>query len=262
MPAVPLRPASPPDLVEQVYQALLEAISDGTLPPGKRLTQEDLASWLAVSRQPVTLALRRLKQDGLVQAAPLAHGAAGRTRGLQVSPLDPEQVARVHQVRSALDALAVQLAAQRRADMDPALFIRGRASVARGDVRAMIAADLDYHRALYQASGNPLIEQSALLHWHHIRRAMALVLRTHPLRASVWDEHAAIAAAIAAGDATHAEALMREHGQQARERLFNRLATLTPTSTPPDDGRSSSPQEAAGQSPAAPANQARTLSKT
>ena len=42
-----------PDLVEQVYGRLLDAISEGTLPPGERLTQEDLAQRLAVSRQPV-----------------------------------------------------------------------------------------------------------------------------------------------------------------------------------------------------------------
>ena len=42
-----------PDLVDQVYQALLGAIADGTLAPGARLTQEEIAQQLAVSRQPV-----------------------------------------------------------------------------------------------------------------------------------------------------------------------------------------------------------------
>jgi len=32
-----------PDLVEQVYASLLDAISDGTLPPGARIMQEDIA---------------------------------------------------------------------------------------------------------------------------------------------------------------------------------------------------------------------------
>ena len=42
-----------PDLVEQVYASLLDAISEGSLAPGERLTQEDIAERLAVSRQPV-----------------------------------------------------------------------------------------------------------------------------------------------------------------------------------------------------------------
>ncbi len=71
---------SAPDLVERVYRALLDAISDGSLAPGERLTQEDIAEQLAVSRQPVLQALRLLKKDGLVHDAP--------GRGVLVAPLD------------------------------------------------------------------------------------------------------------------------------------------------------------------------------
>ncbi|MEY3782678.1 MAG: hypothetical protein RIS97_856 [Pseudomonadota bacterium] len=59
-----------PDLVDQVYRKLLDAISEGTLQPGARMTQEDIAAQLAVSRQPVHQALRLLKQDGFVIDAP------------------------------------------------------------------------------------------------------------------------------------------------------------------------------------------------
>lgn len=203
-----------PDLVDQVYRALLDAISEGALAPGQRVTQEELAERLAVSRQPVMQALRLLKRDGFVQDAPLA-GNAGRSRGLQVTPLDPNWIAQVYEVRGALDTLATHLAAERRAQIDLALIDHGRAAVTRGDIKAMIDADLAFHRALYQASGNPLIEQSALLHWQHIRRAMGEALRQDSLRGPVWDEHAAIAEAVARGDGAHAEALMREHSRQA-----------------------------------------------
>ena len=54
---------STPDLVEQVYASLLDAISDGTLPPGARIMQEDIAEQLAVSRQPVLQALRMLRKE-------------------------------------------------------------------------------------------------------------------------------------------------------------------------------------------------------
>lgn len=203
-----------PDLVDQVYRALLDAISAGALAPGQRVTQEELAERLAVSRQPVMQALRLLKRDGFVQDAPLV-GNAGRSRGLQVTPLDPGWIAQVYEVRGALDTLAARLAAERRASMDPALIAQGRAAVHTGDIKAMIDADLAFHRALYQASANPLIEQSALLHWHHIRRAMGEALRHDSLRDPVWDEHAAIAQAVAQGDVARAEALMREHSHQA-----------------------------------------------
>lgn len=216
-----------PDLTDQVYRALLDAISAGSLAPGQRITQEELAEQLAVSRQPVMQALRLLKKDGFVQDAPIAGGTAGRSRGLQVTPLDPRWIAQVYEVRGALDALAVRLAAERRTRLDPVLFTRGRAAVARGDIKAMIDADLAFHSALYQASQNPLIEQSALLHWHHIRRAMGEALQTSSLREPVWDEHEAIAQAVADGDAERAAALMRRHSGQASAHLEAQMSAAS-----------------------------------
>lgn len=208
-----------PDLVDQVYRVLLDAISAGSLQPGQRITQEELADQLAVSRQPVMQALRLLKKDGFVQDAPITHGPAGRCRGLQVTPIDASWIAQVYEVRGALDALAVRLAAQRRTPIDPALIAEGRAAVERGDIKAMIDADLAFHTALYRASRNPLIEQSALLHWHHIRRAMGEALQSDMLREPVWDEHEAIARAVAAGDVQRAQDLMHEHSGKASSTL-------------------------------------------
>ncbi len=42
-----------PNLTDQVYQRLLNAICEGELAPGARITQEELAATLDVSRQPV-----------------------------------------------------------------------------------------------------------------------------------------------------------------------------------------------------------------
>lgn len=214
-----------PDLVDQVYRALLDAISEGSLAPGQRITQEELAERLAVSRQPVMQALRLLKRDGFVHDAPLAGAPHGRSRGLLVAPLDASWIAQVYEVRGALDALAARLAAARRTRIDPILIRNGREAVRQGKVKAMIDADLAFHSALYQGSANPLIEQSALLHWHHIRRAMGEALRHHSLREPVWDEHEAIAAAVAAGDTERAEVLMREHSGQASANLKAHMNT-------------------------------------
>ena len=212
-----------PDLVDQVYRALLDAIRDGSLAPGARLTQEDIAQQLAVSRQPVLQALRLLKKDGLVMDAP--------GRGLQVTPLDPQVVGQVYQVRGALDALAARLAAQQQYRIAPALIAQGRKAAAGRDIDAMIEADIAFHAAIYEGSGNPLIAQSAQLHWHHVRRVMGAVLQTTPQRESLWDEHQAIADAIAAGDADTAGRLIDEHSRRASEALGRQLnAMLQPES--------------------------------
>ena len=226
-----------PDLADQVYRALLDAISAGTLKPGQRVTQDELAEQLAVSRQPVTQALKLLKKDGFVQHAPPCTSPGGRSRGLQITPIDAHALAQIYEVRGALDVLAVRLAASHRATIDPALIERGRAAMAGGDIGAMIDADLAFHTAIYRAAGNPLIEQSALLHWHHIRRAMGEALQSSRLREPVWDEHEAIAQAVARGDAPTAERLMHTHCSHASEHLGRQMlgnppADSAPTSPP------------------------------
>jgi DNA-binding GntR family transcriptional regulator len=207
-----------PDLVDQVYRALLDAVSDGSLAPGTRVTQEDLAERFAVSRQPVLQALRLLKKDGLLLDAP--------GRGLLVAPLDAEWIGRVYEVRGALDALAARLAAKRRAVIDARLIEHGRRAARGRNIKALIEADIAFHNAIYAASGNPLIAQSAQLHWVHLRRVMGAVLQSSPQRDSIWDEHAAIAQAIAAGDAKRATALVEDHGRQASENLLARLSDV------------------------------------
>jgi DNA-binding GntR family transcriptional regulator len=225
MPAQLLRLEASPDLVERVYRTLVDAISDGSLAPGQRITQEEIAQQLAVSRQPVLQALRLLKKDGFLEDAP--------GRGLQVSQLDAGWIRNVYQVRGALDALAARLAAQRHFRIDPAVIEQGRAA-ARGDnVAAMIDADLAFHNALYAAAGNPLIEQSAQLHWRHLRRVMGAVLQQMGQREAVWDEHQAIADAIAAGDAGTAARLIEEHGARAGDTLAQRLALVLETQPDP-----------------------------
>lgn len=215
MPAQLLRLESSPDLVDRVYGSLLDAISDGSLAPGERITQEDIAAQLAVSRQPVLQALRLLKKEGFVADAP--------GRGLLVAPLDRDWMLKVYQVRGALDALAAQLAAQSRFRMDPRLLEQGRKAARGRNVKAMIDADLAFHNAIYAASQNPLIEQSARLHWSHLRRVMGAVLQQARQRETVWDEHEAIADAIAAGDGARAAGLIEEHSRQAAHNLSRGL---------------------------------------
>jgi DNA-binding GntR family transcriptional regulator len=206
-----------PDLVERVYDSLLTSIAAGELAPGARLTQEELAARMDVSRQPVLQALRLLRKDGLVVDA-------GK-RGVMVTPIDADLIANVYQLRAALDALAARCAADRKAPLDDDLIARGRKAAGGRSVGAMVEADIAFHNAIYAASGNPLIAESANRHWAHIRRAMGAVLQTADARANIWDEHEAILAAIRAGDAARAEQLTRAHGEGAARMVVARLQT-------------------------------------
>lgn len=203
------------DFVEMVYQVLVDAITDGSLAPGERITQEEIAEQLHVSRSPVLQALRMLKKDGLIEDAP--------GRGVQVAPLDPDWVGQLYEVRGALDALAVRRAAQARAVLDPALIAQGRASTQGGDLKGIIDADMAFHLAIYAASGNPLIAENASRYWVHLRRVMGAVHRGSSQRSSIWDEHQAMADAIAQGDVALAVSLTEHHIARAQTNLVKQL---------------------------------------
>jgi DNA-binding GntR family transcriptional regulator len=207
--------ASTPDLTEQVYQRLLYAICDGELAPGARLTQEDLAATLGVSRQPVLQALRLLKKEGFVSDA--------ERRGLRVTLLEAQAITQVYEVRAVLDGLAARRAAQARAQLDPMIILEGRRAAAGQCIGSMIDADMQFHHLIYAASGNPLIAETANHHWPHIRRAMGAVLQTVGLRRSVWDEHEVILQAINCGDADLAERLAGEHCARASDHIATQL---------------------------------------
>ncbi len=197
-----------PALVERTYRALLDAIVAGEIAPGERHTQEALAERLGVSRQPVLQALLLLRSQGLVKDEP-------NRRGVEVVPLTAAFVQHLYGVRGALDALAARSAAYRpRPELrEPgaALIRAGRAAAAAGELRAMVDADVAFHRFLYDAAHNPVLVETAEVHWLHTRRAMATYLRQTVSLRAVWNEHLAILNAVVRGDARLAERLAHEH---------------------------------------------------
>ncbi len=215
-------------VLEAVYAALRDSICEGRLTPGERLTQDDIADQLGVSRQPVGQALILLKSQGFVSET-------GR-RGLVVASLRIETVRDIYELRGALDGLAASLAAQR---AGPELLARGtkildegRELVERGDVAGLLKADMAFHDFLYEASKNPLIEPALTAHWHQLRRVMTGVIEQDSYRAQLWDEHAAILDAIAAGDEDRAGRLARCHVAAACAALCAKLETAQDNERP------------------------------
>ncbi len=209
------RLAAPLDLAQRVYDALSDAIASGALAPGERVTQEGLAERFGVSRQPVLQALLLLKRQGLIVDA-------GR-KGVMVAPLDPVHVRRLYEVRAALDGAACRLAAARMDDdlraRGQKLLDAGRRAMESGDAAALLAADIDFHLFLYEASGNPLFVETAAPHWRHLRRVMGAVLRSPEAYEWVWREHAAILAALIDRDGERAATLATAHANGGAQRL-------------------------------------------
>lgn len=218
-----------PALIDQVHDQLAAAIADGTLGPGEKLTQEDIAGQLGVSRQPVSHALQLLRRRGLA--------VENGKRGLVVAPLDPGRLRDLYQLRAVLDGLAASLAAARaKAGSLPAsgrkdiitLVERGIERTDSGtDISALIDADMAFHSAVYALSGNQAIIDAATEQWPHFIRAMGAVLAGMVGSRRIWREHREILDLILAGDATAAEAAARGHVERAGEATAQKLESMT-----------------------------------
>jgi len=200
-------------IVEQAYRAILDAICEGRLEPGERLTQESVAAKLAVSRQPVGQALLLLKQQKFLTEA-------GR-RGLMVAPLDRDFMRWIYELRLGIDPLAVALAAMRATGaalvQGERIVEEGQRAVREGSIAQLIAADMSFHMYLYQLSGNQLFVDMMGERWNHLRRSMREVLQHRAYRKAIWVEHEQILRAIGERNAEGAAALARAHLRNAAD---------------------------------------------
>ncbi|MFO1046920.1 MAG: GntR family transcriptional regulator [Geminicoccaceae bacterium] len=213
-----------PKLIEQVHARLVDAIAEGALAPGERLTQEEVAERLRVSRQPVSHALQLLKRQGLVVEL-------GR-RGLSVAPIDPALMRDLYQLRAAIDGLAARLAAERVARREGVQVECGelRRRLAAGDrlssdapIRDWIDGDVAFHQSIYRLSGNLAVAETVAERWPHFKRCMGTSLATREVRAAIWSEHAAIADGILSGAPRAAESAATHHAEKAGAALYRRL---------------------------------------
>lgn len=207
-----------------VYRRLVDAIATGVLPPGERLTQQSLAARLAVSRQPISHALHRLKASGLATEA-------GR-RGLVVAPIDPSRLKELYQLRAAIEGLATRLAAEQAlasGARDKALralnqaLASGQRLTGADAILDWIRADIAFHDAIYRLSGSTVILETVEPLWPHFMRSMGSVLTSPQRRDDTWREHLAIAEAISRGRAEAAEQAARFHVEQASAAMMQTL---------------------------------------
>lgn len=205
------------DLVERSYDAILDAICNGEILAGEKITQEWLAQSLGVSRQPILQALRLLEKDGLIRNTP-------NKKGVEVIPFDAAFVSHLYTVRSSLDALAAKSAAALpRPDLleaGIALLRAGKSAIHAGDLQAIVRADIAFHRFIYQASGNRQLVQTGDSQWHQTRRVMTSYLKTPSSYRGIWIEHQAILDAIIKGDARLASKLSKHHALESIDFLF------------------------------------------
>jgi DNA-binding GntR family transcriptional regulator len=200
---------------ESLLDALREAILTGRYAPGTRLVQDDLAEAFGVSRIPLREALRRLEGEGLVVISP--------NRGAIVRPLAPKDVVDLYDVRIALESLALRRAAARFADLRASTKLRhaqARAAIASRSLTTLFRLDRDFHADCAAASDNQHLVAALGAQWSQIMRAMHAYFQASDYPADTWDDHEAIADAVAHGEGELAAERLTKHLTGSRDRIL------------------------------------------
>jgi len=173
--------------------------------------ESELAEHLGVSRQPIREALQRLAVDGWVELRP-AYGA-------YVHIPTTEEVAQLLGVRSVLEAYSAREAAQHATKESVArlreLYDAGIAALAADDESALVVANAELHAHIVRMSGNRVLAELISQVERRVRWYYTPIAR--PRGKEAWHEHDGLIKAVAAGDASLAERLMRTHTERTTE---------------------------------------------
>lgn len=199
-----------PPLAQQVADRIVEAIAAGTIRPGQRVTDTEIAARFGVSRNPVREAMKILEAQGIVTSNP--------HRSTQVVVFDERKVAQIAAARVAIEKIAFGDAAAAYA-ADPALLreldrlIDAMTQSARQqDLLGITRADLAFHRAVCVASRNEII----LTLWETIARHMRIsfnleLQRDNAPPGAIASHHRALRDALATGRREVVEREIEEH---------------------------------------------------
>jgi DNA-binding GntR family transcriptional regulator len=210
-------PKLDPKLSVVAYGAVLDMILGGAIAPGEQVTERQIAAHLGMSRTPVREAVRRLEGEGTLE----------RQRGgaLVVRPYSMEEFLHVLAVRRLLEGEAARLAAGK---VSADVLQAARERIARlrreGLSDAARQDDRDFHAAIAQASGNPVL--AGAIADLRKRTAMFRLGRLPERLDQVCDEHLAILDALASSNGAAARMAMQTHIDNVRAHLLQRLTAI------------------------------------
>lgn len=146
---MPIKSVKRESLTEQIKSIIIERILAGSLSPGERLKELQIAGEFGTSQAPVREALRSLQALGYVEHK--AHV------GAIVKSFSKREIEEAYHIREALEGHCLSVA-----EDEPALLIqrlneqleRMHNSLSQNDVKAFTQADNEFHRAIIESSGN------------------------------------------------------------------------------------------------------------
>lgn len=209
-----------PQIREQVYEKIRQAIVEGRIKPGERLKERRLAAQLGVSRTPIREAIRMLELEGLVAHLPRV--------GVVVSRVSDEEVLEVYRIRAVLEGLTARMAAERILPEQLKKLIQVFESIQEhakvGDLEKLEISHQEFNDLIYRAAGSQRLYSMLTGLVDSITR-YTRVGYSHPGRIEeATREHRQLVEALKMRDGALAERLAREHIDNSRRAYFNELA--------------------------------------
>jgi DNA-binding GntR family transcriptional regulator len=200
----PVNPGSAAQRVETELRRLIVALE---LPPGSRLSEQEIAERHGVSRQPVREALISLAKTRLVEIQP--------QRGTVVVKISVRKMMEARFVREAIETAVVRRACssfdrQTRLRIDDLLEMQDHAA-RRDDHAAFQRYDELFHIALAEGAGCPLAWEAVQDLKAHMDRVCQLTLPGTEAMLPLIEQHRTIIAAVDACDEDAAADAMRQH---------------------------------------------------
>lgn len=206
-------------LREIVFETLREAIINGSLKPGERMMEIQLAEELGVSRTPVREAIRKLELEGFVVMVP--------RKGAYVAGISMKDIADVFEIRAALEGMVAALAAERITDEELEHLERHLVKIAEcieaNNLKALVETDTEFHDTLYKACRNERLVQIVSHLREQIQRFRTTSLSSPGRMKFALEEHKKIVEAVSDRNVEVARALAIEHIENAENSMLETL---------------------------------------
>ena len=211
---------SNPSLKKLVYETLQKMIVEGKLEPGAKLTEEELARSMNISRAPIREALNMLDRDGFVKIIP--------RKGAVVTEVTAKEAKDIWRCRMVLEPYAAKEATPNipRAELEALKAKVERLEQEPYNFETHVASDLEIHNLYHRYTGNERLEailDNLQAHATRVRwlREAEDISRAMPSVAIL--EHKAILEAFLAGDADMASWAVQQHMKKGGQRLLGGL---------------------------------------
>jgi DNA-binding GntR family transcriptional regulator len=207
----------------RIYQLLTEQIVSGVMEPGTRITEEQIAEELGVSRTPVREAMRRLAQDDLVELMP--------RKGVRVKQLGRSDAVELYEIRAELEALAARRAATRMTDRDIRTLenqaAKARTALADGNPEPAFEFDANLHRLILERSENRRLGKTLEMLNNLVSFFRREVGQEFSRATVAFEEHESLLAALKSKDPDASAEQMRSHVAKALEGVIHNIAFST-----------------------------------